>query len=86
MDEEKHVLEELKKLCEYIEEAEPKRKALSNDALARGARQGRFLYMPMDIKKPLRDGVVFYSTGWGWRLRKYWEMSLEGKLQEAEAC
>jgi len=20
--------------------------------------------------KPLRDGIIFYSTGWGWRLRK----------------
>ena len=25
--------------------------------------------------KPLRDGIVFYSGGWGWRLRKGWRQT-----------
>lgn len=79
-----HILYELKALCEYIEEMEPKRRALTNDGLERGVRNGRFIYYPKDIDSRLRDGVIFYSTGWGWRLRKMWQMVLEGKLAQDE--
>lgn len=79
-----HILYELKALCEYIAEMEPRRRALTNYGLERGMRNGRFLYYPKDIDRRLRDGVIFYSTGWGWRLRKEWQMVLEGKLAEDE--
>lgn len=26
-----------------------------------------------NFKKELRQGIVFYSRGWGWRLRKNWD-------------
>lgn len=32
---------------------------------------------PNKITKSMRDGVFFYSTGWGWRLRKNWQIELE---------
>jgi hypothetical protein len=32
-----------------------------------------------DFYKPLRDGIVFYSNGWGWRLRKNWREAIANK-------
>ncbi len=37
------------------------------------------------LYKPLRDGVIFYSRGWGWRLRKRWQEAIEAKRQELQA-
>ena len=79
-----HILYQLKALCTYVANEEPKRRALTNDALERGIRSGRYIYYPKDIPRELREGIVFYSSGWGWRLRKNWELVLEGKLAECE--
>lgn len=38
-----------------------------------------------DFYKPLRDGIVFYSSGWGWRLRKNWHETIAQKRAELEA-
>lgn len=38
-----------------------------------------------EIYKPLRDGVVFYSSGHGWRLRSDWEQVLAEKQKELQA-
>ena len=37
------------------------------------------------IQKPLRDGIVFYSNGWGWRLRKNWREALAAAEQAVQA-
>jgi hypothetical protein len=37
------------------------------------------------IYKPLRDGIVFYSSGWGWRLRKDWRQVIAHKREELQA-
>jgi hypothetical protein len=38
-----------------------------------------------DFYKPLRDGIVFYSSGWGWRLRKDWREAITRKRAELQA-
>lgn len=38
-----------------------------------------------DTYKPLRDGIVFYSSGWGWRLRKNWQQAIAEKRVELQA-
>ena len=35
------------------------------------------------IKKEFRDGIVFYSSGWGWRLRGDWEKVFQERLNSA---
>jgi len=35
---------------------------------------------PTSIPKRLRDGVIFWSTGWGWRLRKDWKKTLDDRI------
>ena len=37
-----------------------------------------------ELYKPLRDGVVFYSSGHGWMLRKNWQESIRTKRAELE--
>jgi len=37
-----------------------------------------------DFYKPLRDGIVFYSSGWGWRLRKNWQQTIATKRAELQ--
>ncbi len=37
------------------------------------------------IDKPQRDGIVFYSGGWGWRLRKNWKEVLEQKKSDLQS-
>jgi hypothetical protein len=39
-----------------------------------------------DTYKPLRDGIVFYSSGWGWRLRKNWQQAIAEKRVELQAA
>jgi len=38
-----------------------------------GAYGDRWLFDPVAMPKHLRDGIIFYSTGWGWRLRNGWQ-------------
>jgi hypothetical protein len=35
-----------------------------------------------NFKKELRQGIVFYRPGWGWRLRKDWEKVFSQKIEE----
>ena len=37
-----------------------------------------------DTYKPLRDGIVFYSSGWGWRLRKNWQQAIAEKRADLQ--
>lgn len=37
-----------------------------------------------NIRKDLRDGVVFYSGGWGWRLRREWRKVLDERIAQTE--
>jgi hypothetical protein len=32
--------------------------------------------------KPYREGIIFYSTGWGWRLRKNWRDTFGQRFYE----
>lgn len=34
-----------------------------------------------NFDKDLRNGIVFYRQGWGWRLRKGWRETLDTKRQ-----
>jgi len=35
-----------------------------------------------NFDKTLRDGIVFYSRGWGWRLRKNWQETWQKKYEQ----
>lgn len=70
-------LENLEIVCHHIMREEPRLKAMSNDEIARGTG-----VIMKNIDKPLRDGIVFYSSGWGWRLRVGWEDVLKARYDE----
>lgn len=70
-------LENLEIACHHIIAEEPQRKALSNDEIARGTG-----VIVKNIDKRLRDGIIFYSSGWGWRLRIGWEDVLKARYAE----
>lgn len=36
-----------------------------------------------NFDRDLRNGIVFYSRGWGWRVRKNWEETWQSKYNHA---
>lgn len=36
-----------------------------------------------NFDRKLRTGIVFYSSGWGWRVRKNWEEVWQSKYDHA---
>ena len=54
---------------------------LKNHPTNSGSYSGGLMHI---ICKPLRDGIVFYSRGWGWRLRIDWQETLEHKREELQ--
>ena len=78
-------LEALKAICLLIEEKSPKRRARATFVLDTDVKQGLIPTIPVKIKKELRAGVVFYWKGWGWRLRKGWQETLERKIVECQS-
>ena len=55
--------------CSEIEEKYPKRRAAYSPSFT-------------NFDKELREGIVFYRSGWGWRLNRNWRETLEGKRRE----
>lgn len=72
-------IEQLEKMCERIEREQPKRRCLSSDDFRMAYWKGEFTTHIKNIDKDIRDGVVFYSSGWGWRLRLNWRETLQAK-------
>ena len=66
-------LELIKVRCEQIEAKYPKHRAAYNPSFA-------------NFDKDLRAGIVFYSSGWGWRLRRNWREAWQKKMEEAKAA
>ena len=63
-------LNDLKALCEFLDR-QP-RKSCYRDFTPESLR-----YVLSPEFKGEREGVLFYSSGWGWRLRKDWQAELE---------
>lgn len=38
---------------------------------------------PFYENKTLRDGILFYSAGWGWRLRKEWRPAIKERYEDS---
>ena len=47
---------------------------------------GSYSYSITQVPKPIRDGIFFWSAGWGWRLRKNWQEVLEQRRKELTAA
>lgn len=62
-------LELIKKRCEEIEQKYPQHRA---------AHKPSFTHFDADLRK----GIVFYGSGWGWRLRKDWRGVWEDKYND----
>lgn len=62
-------LELIKKRCEEIEQKYPHRRASYKPSFT-------------NFDKDLRNGIVFYSSGWGWRLRSNWRETWQKKYDE----
>lgn len=78
-------LAELKKACDLILEKSPKRRCLDAASFMLAFWNGEMTTYIGNIDKSLRDGVVFYSRGWGWRLRKDWKTTLDSRIKEQES-
>ena len=68
-----HQLNRLEKWCIAYREENPRNHGTYRGGVCR------------DTYKPLRDGIVFYSSGWGWRLRKNWQQAIADKRVELQA-
>lgn len=49
-----------------------------------GSNSGEYSHIGGLVDKPLRDGIIFYSTGWGWRMRKNGLEVLEQRMKEIQ--
>lgn len=71
-------------LCRYLERVKGDRFGVSYSRNAGASRdkvrfrcpRASYLLLPKNIQ--LRDKVVFYIKGWGWRVRKGWRDTIKG--------
>jgi len=74
------VLNDLEHLCEWLEQ-QPRK---AGYVRVRGIWYVESGYVTLPAYKAVRDGVIFYSSGWGWRLRKDWRATLAAKRAQAQ--
>lgn len=75
---EKDVLILFKDLCLYLDKQERKCSYSFPDDL-------KVVMENIELRNKAKDmNLIFYSSGWGWRLRKNWEDSLEKEFQKIE--
>lgn len=72
-------LDALASVCEFVEQQSSR--CASDQSLQRV--RGHYLIDPE--YQDIREGVVFYSPGWGWRLRPTWQRELAAKRQAVAA-
>jgi len=74
-------LDALASICDYLEQQS------SRCASSQSLERVRGFYLIEPPYQSLREGVIYHSEGWGWRLRRDWREELAAKraaLQPAE--
>lgn len=66
-------LDALASICDYLEQQSSR--CASNLSLQRV----RGFYLTDPQYQSLREGVIYHSEGWGWRLRRAWREELAAK-------
>lgn len=66
-------LDALESICDYLEQQS------SRCASSQSLQRVRGFYLIDPQYQNLREGVIYHSAGWGWRLRRDWREALATK-------